>query len=452
MASRKTQPGALSAKLLKELNADFVNSAQAVRMHNAVAETPVTKLALRRSVVTETDHSFSIHLDSWQVTNQKSSGRCWLFAGLNLFRTGAMKKMKLKNFEFSQNHALFWDKMERANHFMENIVATRKLDVADREVAFLLSDPIGDGGQWNMFINVIRKHGAVPKSAMPETQSSSSTRLMNRTLQEKLREAARDLRSMAASGADLRKLRNEKDKRLNTIYRILCIHLGTPPCSFDWQWKDKDGKFHRDGKMTPRQFAKKYITVPMDDYVCLVHDPRRGHAFGKTYTIKFLGNVVGGAPVIYLNVDIATMKQQALKALRAKEPVWMGCDVGKQMHGSYGIWDANLYDLDSVYNTEFTMTKADRLVYHQTQMTHAMLFTGVDVVGRKPRRWRVENSWGSDKGRGQKGFYTMNDSWFDEYMFEIAARKSRLPAKLQTALKKPPRVLPPWDPMGSLAV
>ncbi len=351
MTSRKREPGALNAKQLKDMNSELMNSPQAVQMQNAVAETPVTRLALRRSVVTGTDHSFSIHLDKWQVTNQKSSGRCWLFAGLNLFRTGAMKKMKLKNFEFSQNYALFWDKMERANHFMENSIATSKQDVADREVAFLLSDPIGNGGQWNMFINVIHKHGVVAKSAMPETQSSSSTGLMNRTLKEKLREAARDLRAMAASGADLRTLRREKNSRLETIYRILCIHLGTPPDSFDWQWKDKDGKFRRDGKMTPKQFAKKYITIPMNDYVCLVHDPRKGHAFGRTYTIKFLGNVVGGAPVIYLNVDIDTM----------------------------------------------------------------------------------------------------NDSRFNEYMFEIAARKSRLPAKLQAALKKPPKVLPPWDPMGSLA-
>jgi len=246
-------------------------------------------------------------------------------------------------------------------------------------------------------------------------------------------------------------LRREKHDVLATIYRVLCIHLGSPPRTFDWQWKDKDKAFHRDGVMSPQEFAVKYIQLPFEDYVCLVHDPRPENPPGRTYTVKYLGNVVGGDPVVYLNVTVDDMKRTALKALKAGEPVWMGCDVGKQMHGQNGIWDAELYDFAGIYDTTFTLTKADRLHYHQTQMTHAMLFTGVDVVDRKPRRWRVENSWGDDKGRGQKGFYTMNDSWFDEYMFEIAAPRSRLPKRLQQALDRPPEVLPPWDPMGALA-
>ncbi len=440
---------ALSAKRIGELRASFEKDAYNERMQNAVTQTTINDIALRRSVVTATAHTFSVRLDDWGVTNQKSSGRCWLFAALNLLRVGAMKKMNLKSFEFSQNYAAFWDKAERANWFLENIICTRELKDGSREVDFLLSDPIGDGGQWNMFVNVVKKYGVVPKSAMPETESSSSSGAMNRALVEKLREGALALRKMANEDASLKELRHAKHEIHATIYRILCIHLGTPPTSFDWQWQDKKKKFHRDSKMTPQKFAKKYIKQSLDDYVCIVHDPR--NRSGKMYTVDMLGNVVGGDQVRYLNVDMSLMKRAAMRTLQDGEPVWMGCDVGKQMRGDMGIWDAELFDLAGIYQTEFPLNKKERLLCGATQMTHAMLFTGVDIVRGKPRRWRVENSWGGDKGRGQKGFYTMNDSWFDEYMFEIAVHKRYLPAKLRHVLDTKPAMLPPWDPMGSLA-
>ncbi|MBN2451268.1 MAG: C1 family peptidase [Lentisphaeria bacterium] len=451
MSTAEPESAALTREHLDALEAAFGAHPTAERMQNAVTQTSIDKVALRHAVVRETDHTFSVHLDDWSVTNQKSSGRCWLFAGLNLLRVGPMKAMKLENFEFSQNYAMFWDKIERANFFLENVLATADREVDEREVHFLLSDPIGDGGQWNMFVNLVRKHGAVPKSAMPETESSSNTGRMNGILRELLRQAARELRGLGSTGHPPAALRRRKHEILTVVYRVLCIHLGSPPRRFLWQWKDKDKVFHRDGVLTPQEFAAKYITLPFREYVCLVHDPRPENPFGRTYTVKYLGNVVDGEPVVYLNVTMADMKRAALKALQAGEPVWMGCDVGKQMHGETGIWDAGLYDFAGIYDTVFALDKAARLHYHQTLMTHAMLFTGVDLVDGKPRRWRVENSWGDDKGRGQKGFYTMNDSWFDEYMFEIAAPRSRLPKRLQAALERPPRVLPPWDPMGALA-
>lgn len=451
MSIHSVAKAALTPERIHTLEQKFAENPVYEQMQNAVAQTSISNLALRRSVVTGTDHTFSVTLDDWKVTNQKKSGRCWLFAGLNLCRVGAMKKMGVKNFEFSQNFAMFWDKLERANFFFENIIATVERDPDDREVAFLLKDPISDGGQWNMFVNIIRKHGAVPKSVMPETESSSSTGRMNAVLKEKLREGARILRDLHADGADEARLREAKQEILTVVHRILCIHLGSPPDTFHWQWLDKDRAFHRDGTMTPREFAEKYITLPLDEYACLVHDPRDRNPPGRTYTVKYLGNVVGGEQVMYLNVDIPTMKRTAVRALKSGETVWLGCDVGKHMRGDLGIWDAELYDIESIYDTSFTFSKSERLIYQQTRMTHAMLFTGVDILDRKPRRWRVENSWGEDKGRGQKGFYTMNDSWFDEYMFEIAARKSSLTKKLQRALERTPKVLPPWDPMGALA-
>ena len=448
-ATTTPSAGVLTTERLQSFQADFGDKPAYKLAQNAVTQTTVDDVALNRSVITSTDHTFSNLLDDWEVTNQKKSGRCWMFAGLNLFRVGAMKKMNLKDFQFSQNYTLFWDKLERANYFLEAIIETADQPLDDRTVAFLLGHPVDDGGQWNMFVNVVKKHGLAPQAVMPETESSSNTARMNSILIAKLREGAMQLRDLRASGAPMEAARAAKQDILTVIYRILSVHLGTPPTSFDWQWNDKDKKFNRDGELTPQQFAENYVTLPIDEYVCMVNDPREASPFGKTFTVQHLGNVVGGQIVKYLNVEMDVMKDIAMRTITDGEPVWFGCDVGKMMRRDLGIWDAELFDYENLYDTPFDLTKSDRLLYHQTVMTHAMLFTGVDVVDGQPRRWRVENSWGDENGK--KGFFVMNDSWFGEYMFEIAARKRYLPPELQEALELEPIVLPPWDPMGSLA-
>jgi bleomycin hydrolase len=442
--------GALEPDALDALQAAFRANPAYRLAQNAVTRNNVDDIALSNQVVFNTDHTYSISLDDWGVTDQKQTGRCWMFAGLNLLRFSARSVLGVKEVEFSQNFAMFWDKVERANYFFEAIIESAHRDVDDRSVAFLLDQPLSDGGQWNMFINLVRKHGLVPKSLMPETNSSSSTRRMNGVLRSKLREGAMRIRELHAGGAGVDGLRSVKQRYLETIHRILSIHLGTPPDQFSWQWRDTKGEFHRTENLTPQQFASRFVDLPLDDYVCLVHDPRPANPYGRTYTVQYLGNVVGGRRVTYLNVAMPLMKRIAQRTLEAGEPVWFGCDVGKQMRRDLGLMDADLYDLSSVYETTFAMDKAARLEYGETRMTHAMLFTGVDVVDGGPRRWRVENSWGSDAG--QKGFFTMNDSWFDEYMFEIAARREYLPADLQAAVDLEPSVLPPWDPMGALAL
>jgi bleomycin hydrolase len=441
--------GALDAGALEGLQAAFRADPRHRFAQNAVTRNNVDDIALNNRVVFGTDHTFSTSLDDWGVTNQKQTGRCWMFAGLNLLRFSARSVLGVKEFEFSQNYLMFWDKLERANYFFEAIIESAERDVDDRSVAFLLDQPLSDGGQWNMFISLVKKHGLVPKAMMPETDSSSNSRRMNGVLRAKLREGARELRELHARGATPSSLRSVKTEYLETIDRILNIHLGTPPERFLWQWRKSDGEFERSGELTPLEFASRFVELPLDEYVCLVHDPRPANPYGRTYTVQYLGNVVGGRRVTYLNVPMEVMKGVARRVLEDGEPVWFGCDVGKQMRRDLGLMDRDLYDLGAVYDTEFEMDKAARLEYGETRMTHAMLFTGVDVVDGATRRWRVENSWGADPG--QKGYFTMNDSWFDEYMFEIAARRSYLPAEFQSALELEPIVLPPWDPMGALA-
>ena len=433
---------------IEEFRKSFDSDPSATVAQNAVSNADLSTLALRRDLVQDMDFSFSTKLDDWNATNQRRSGRCWLFATLNLFRVGAMKKMNLKKFEFSQAHIHFWDKLERANHFLEAILETSDRPVDDRTIHFLLSDPIGDGGQWNMATNLIRKHGLVPMSAYPESHSSSNTRSMNTVLKDILRTSASEIRKILDDGGSNNEARRHKEGRMKEIWRVLCIHLGTPPEKFDWQWRDKDNEFHRKGTMTPLEFVDEYVEVDWEEYICIVNDPR--NEYYRTYTVDFLQNVAGGPPVVYLNVPSNEMKDITQRLLEDGTPVWMGCDVGKNMARKRGLWDAELYDLKGLYGIQFGMEKADRLRFGQTMMTHAMLFTGVDVVDGKPRRWRVENSWGSEDS-GEKGFYTMNDNWYDEHMFEIAAPKDYLTDEMKSGLKGDPIVLPAWDPMGSLA-
>lgn len=439
--------GEITKKQIDKMRKEFESDSSARVAQNAVTSNNLSSVTLRRDLVQEIDFTFSTKLDEWKATNQKSSGRCWLFATLNLFRPGTMKKMNVKEFEFSQAHIHFWDKFERSNHFLEAIIETSGRPVDDRTIHFLLSDPIGDGGQWNMAMNLIRKHGLVPKSAYPESNSSSSTRWMNSILKDILRSSASEIRGILDSGGSEKEARLHKESRMEDIWRVLCIHLGTPPESFDWQWRDKDKEFHRRGEMTPQEFADEFVDVDWEEYVCIVNDPR--NEYYQTYTVDYLQNVAGGPPVVYLNVPSDEMKSITQEILEDGMPVWMGCDVGKQMDRKRGLWDANLFETNELYGVDYGMSKADRLRYGQTMMTHAMLFTGVDVYDGKPRRWRVENSWGDDSG--QKGFYTMNDNWYDEHMFEIASPKKYLTEKMVKGLETVPIVLEAWDPMGSLA-
>jgi bleomycin hydrolase len=414
---------------------------------NAATAANVETVTLDRDVLATTDSSTSVKLDSWSVADQKKSGRCWIFAGLNALRGGdggVIDATGVKDLELSQTYLHYWDKLEKANHFLCAMAGLTDRDIDDRTVQHLLADPVEDGGQWNMFVALVDKYGAVPKYAMPETRSSSDTRAMNRDLATTLRAGATRMRQ---DGADVREVHRDT---LADVHRILTVHLGTPPERFVWQYRDRNDEFHRVGEMTPRDFAARYLPADLGEYVCVVDDPRRTSPRGGLFTVEHLGNVVGGAPVTYVNAPVEVIKAAVLESLQDGRPVWFGCDTAAQSYRERGVWDAHLHDYEGFYDVELDLTKEERLLTGESQMTHAMVFTGVDVDDDgRPVRWRVENSWGPKAA--EKGFWTMNDNWFDQYVFEIAVHRDRLPQEYRAALDTTPTVLPAWDPMGALA-
>ena len=397
------------------------------------------------------DHTFSHKLASNKATSQEHSGRCWLFSGLNVLRAEAMKKMNMKEFELSQSYQMFWDKLEKSNYFLESVITTLDEPIDGRLFMFLLKDPLQDGGQWDMFINLVKKYGVVPKSVMPETESSSNSRVMNLLITKKLREYAAQLRRLHEEGNGIDALRERKEEMLAVVYRMLAIHLGQPPRSFFWQWHDKDEKFHRADEIRPQEFFDRYVKYDLDSIACLINCPTADKPFDKLYTVEYLGNVVDGQIIRYLNVEMPVFKRAAAEMIKAGRPVWFGCDVGKMMERDLGILDMEVYDYGLVYDSEFESDKAERVDYGQSVMTHAMVLTGVDLdESGAPRKWRVENSWG-DK-LGDKGFFVMSDRWFDEFMYEVAIDKAFLSPELLAVLDTEPIRLHPWDPMGSLAI
>lgn len=419
---------------------------------NALARTPLKDVALDRSVVTSVDHSFSVVVDDeWVTTNQRETGRCWIFAALNLFRSRARTALGVADLQLSQSYVSFWDRLERANWFLTTIAQTATAyDDGDRTLDTLLTTPLEDAGQWDMLVNVVGKHGVVPTSVMPDTCGAADTRAMNGLLYRWLRHGAVTLRAMVRAGAAAAAVDARRRELLSTVYRVLTGVLGVPPTDFDWQWTDSAGAFHRVGRMTGQQFMARYVDLPLQEYVCLVNDPR--NPYGQTYTVDRLGNLVGGREVQYLNVEIEVLARAAADTLRAGEPVWFGCDASKMWRQDVGVLDPGIYDFGSLFGFAGHTVPADRrqrLESRDSQLTHAMLFTGVDLLDGEPRRWRVEDSYGPEPGR--KGFHVMTADWFREYLYEVVIRRDRLPADVAAGLATLPVVLPLWDPMGALA-
>ncbi len=419
--------------------------AQSAFLHSKIQDT-----AMKWERFRAIDHHFSkVVSHEMKATHQKQSGRCWIFAATNLLRILMGRKYNIDQFEFSQNYLMFFDKLEKTNLFLENILTTAEEPYDSRNLMFLLDSPLGDGGQWHMFINLVHKYGLVPKSAMPDTFQSQNTAIMNNLLLKKLREFALELRELVRARKSQEELTKVKASMLKVVHNMLQSFLGTPPTTFHWEFYDKHHKFHSFKNLTPHLFLKEHVPADLSDYVCLINCPMRDTPYNEVFTVQFLGNVVEGDIVRYVNLPIEKLKEYTIASLQKDEPVWFGCDVGQSFHRDHGIMDLELFEYNSFFGTNFPMTKQQRLEYGESRMTHAMLINGVDIVDHQPTKWRVENSWGKDVGKD--GFFIMTDTWFDQYVYEVAIHKRFLPKAIIELERKNPVVLPPWHPMGSLA-
>ena len=392
------------------------------------------------------------------VTNQRSSGRCWLFATTNVLRVALMKKHNLKEFELSQAYLFFWDKLEKANWFLEQILETTKEELDSRIVQELLGSPVSDGGQWDMAANLVAKYGLVPQILYPDSYNAMSSGAMGSIITTKLREDALVLRSMkSAPNTTSSSILAAKAKMMREVHCILTLMLGPPPKpdqKFTWEYYDANEKYHKVSK-TPLDFAKelsspssvRLLNANVSQLFSLVNDPR--NRYNQLLTVDKLGNVLGGRPITYVNVDMPTIKSATIAMLRAGLPVFFGSDVGKFSNSQSGIMDTKLYDFGLAFNISLNMSKSQRLKARESQMTHAMVLTGVQVEDGKSVRWRVMNSWG--EGAGTKGYFVMSDAWMDEFVYQVVVDPGFVSKEIKEVLKQDPLVLPLWDPMGALA-
>lgn len=419
---------------------------------SAISNGDLTSIILQqKAAIFNNNHVYSnkIDLEGSPITYQRKSGRCWLFAATNVIRVEFMKKFNLSEFEFSQNYLFFYDKLEKSNYFLENIIKTSENDIDSRIVSFLLSEPIGDGGQFDMVINLVNKYGLVPKCIYPDSYNAKDSALLNRFIKSKLREYALILRNLCAKNTNADIISSFRAKMMEEIYNILAISLGPPPKpndKFTWLFTDKDNKCHS-YQTTPILFYNEFSGFKAHEHISLINDPR--NEYGKLFTVDMLSNMAGGLGIRYLNTKMETLKAIAIKMINEGRAVFFGADSGKFIDRSSGAFDTKLYDYELAFNVKSCLSKAERLIVGESLMTHAMVITGVHIENGKPVKWRVQNSWGEESG--QKGWYMMTDDWMSEFVYQIVCHVDDIPDELKNVLTQEPIVLPPWDPMGSLA-
>lgn len=437
----------LSEKDLQEIQSSFKKDASTRAIQNVLTnDKSIRDNALNRELQGKTDHFFKYRVNVKGITNQQSSGRCWMFTSMNVLRPLVMEKYNLNQFDFSHNYLYFWDIFEKSNLFLENIIATAKSPMDDREVTEFFKSPVGDGGVWNLYYNAAQKYGVVPQDVMPETAHSNNTSQMTGLVNEKLRLGGYTLREMAAKGKKEKDLRIEKNSILKDIYRILALCLGEPPHEFTWRYKDRKGEIRELANYTPQQFYKEITPADYspDNYIMVMNDPTR--EYYKIYEIKNYKNTIEGVNWTYLNLPNEDLKAAALASIKNKEPMYASCDVGKQFNRETGILDPDMYDYESLLGVKLDMDKKARILTRQSGSAHAMTIVGCDTdENDRPVKWEFENSWG-DKS-GHNGYLTFTDKWFDEYMFRAVIHKKYLNAKALESLKSKPIQLPVWDYM-----
>ncbi len=429
----------ISPSLLQELRSSCPDDAAFHAAYNALAQNDGAKLALNRDRVNHIDEYFSNRLTDENVTDQKSSGRCWMFSGLNTLRPAARKSLGVSEIEFSENYVFFYDKLEKANVYLEAVTRLRDRPVTDRTMEFLFREPVQDGGNWLGFIELIKKYGLVPKDIMPETFSSSNSGQVNRVLGIRLRQYGLRIRA-AKNEQEIADLRTQA---LKDVYKILALNFGVPPEHFAWRYEKSDKSMSPLRDYTPQEFFKQFVNITLDDYIALYSIPTL--PFYSKFEIELDKAVEDRPAMFFINVPLDVLKSMALTTILHNEPVWFGCDVGKEANVESGMLATNVYDFNSLYGMDFSMSRSELFETYQSIPNHNMVLTGVDTLGGVPKKWLVENSWG-DKA-GKKGYLRMTDGWFDKYVQIAVINRKYLPKDVLAVLDQKATTLPPWDPM-----
>lgn len=439
----------ITAEFCQKLKSNYEGTPKYKLAELGVVRNGVVESAENVSAKSQNPFVFSIEVPTLKIPQQYHSGRCWLFAIVNLLNQQISQKLEIAEFELSQNYLYFYDKLEKANFFYKNIIETADLELGSRELDFLLSKPQEDGGQWDMLVSLIEKYGIVPSYSMPETENSRSSADMNKYLNAKLRLDAKKLRQMVAEDCSQKDIDEVTSQMLAEVYRMLAICIGAPSEKIDMKYRDDAGNYHAGLNLTPKEFANKYLLMNLKDYIPIIHAPSKNKVYNQTYTVAMMGNIIEGQPIKYLNVDMATLKALTIKQLKDHEAVWFGSDIGQYTDRKLGIMATDIYAVDNLFDVDFTSNKQDRLEYCQSLLTHAMVISGVDLQNDQPTIWKVQNSWGEEIG--YKGFFMMTDAWLEEYVYQVVINKKYLTKEQLAKYQEEPVILPPWDPMGSLA-
>lgn len=444
LQAQQAGKGGISPEMLKQIKQSYKNTPADKALRNAISNNNISKLAVNSENAGEIDTYFSHKVNSKGITNQKSSGRCWLFTGLNVFRSKMIEKYNMGAFQFSQNYSFFWDQLEKANLFLQGIIDTREKPIDDKMVEWLFKNPLSDGGQFTGISDILGKYGVVPREVMPETYSSENTSQMARLIGLKLKEYGLQLRDMAAQGKKTTDLEKEKTHMLGTVYRMLVLNLGEPPTSFTWTRKDAKGNPVETKEYTPISFFQEYIGDDLtNNYVMLMNDPSR--EYYKLYEIDYDRHRYDGKNWTYVNLPVEDIKGMAIASIKDNTMMYFSCDVGKFFDRERGLLDVNNFDYDSLFGTTFGMDKKQRIQTFSSGSSHAMTLMAVDLDAQgKPKKWMVENSWGPGANNGH---LIMTDKWFDEYMFRLVVDKKYITDQVKDVLKQIPVKLPAWDPM-----
>ncbi len=438
--------GGISAEMLEQISNGYEGNASDKALRNALAVAPISTLAINAENAAMIDTHFSDRVKTKGITDQQSSGRCWLFTGLNVLRAKMIDKYDLPGMEFSQNYLFFYDQLEKANLFLQGVIDTKDLPFEDRKVDWLFSNPLSDGGQFTGVSNLITKYGLVPAEAMPETYQANNTSQMAMLIKLKLREDGLDLREAAANGASAKKLQAMKVEQLSEIYRMLALCLGEPVKEFEWIRCDKSNNIVSRKTYTPKSFYDEFIGEDLENnYIMIMNDPCR--EYGKVYEIDYDRHVYDGHNWVYVNLPVERIKEMAIASIKDNTAMYFSCDVGKFANSKKGVLDINNFDYESLMGVTFGMDKKERVQTHASGSSHAMTLIAVDIVDGKPVKWMVENSWGPSAG--YQGNYIMTDEWFNEYMFRLVVEKKYVPEDVLKMLEQTPVQLPAWDPMFS---